>query len=229
MPPRPWAVLFDLDGTLIDSIGLLLRCVHHAFEGHRGPTPSDSEWVAGIGTPLITQLRPYAADDQELEQLVARYRAFQREHHDRLTTAFPEVVDTVRLLHERGHPLAIVTSKADDLAARGIRHVGLGRYFEAIIGCDSCTRHKPEPEPVEIALARLGRAAEEAVFVGDSIHDIASGNAAGVSTVAALWGPFSREALAAARPHHFLDRIGDLPALLDQLAREGKKKGRISA
>ena len=229
MPPRPWAVLFDLDGTLIDSIGLLLRSVHHAFEGHRGRAPSDSEWVAGIGTPLVAQLRPYAADDRELEQLVARYRAFQREHHDRLTTAFPGVVDTVRLLHERDHPLAIVTSKADDLAARGIRHVGLGRYFDAIIGCDSCTRHKPEPEPVEIALARVGRAADEAVFVGDSIHDIASGNAAGVVTVAALWGPFSRETLSAAGPRHYLDRISGLPALLDQLAREGEKKGRISA
>jgi pyrophosphatase PpaX len=229
MPPRPWAVLFDLDGTLIDSIGLLLRCVHHAFEGHRGPVPTDADWVAGIGTPLVAQLRPYAADDRELEQLVARYRAFQRQHHDRLTTPFPGVVDTVRLLHERGHPLAVVTSKADELALRGIRHVGLERYFAEIIGCDACTRHKPEPEPVEIALARLGHAPAEAAFVGDSIHDIASGNAAGVTTIAALWGPFTRATLAVAGPRHFLDRITDLPALLDELAGEGEKKGRISA
>lgn len=229
MPSRPWAVLFDLDGTLIDSIGLLLRCVHHAFEGHRGPSPTDADWVAGIGTPLIAQLRPYAADDRELQQLVQRYRVFQREHHDRLTTAFDGVVDTVRRLHERGHPMAVVTSKADDLALRGIRHVGLDRYVDQIIGCDSCTLHKPEPEPVEIALARLGYQPAEAVFVGDSVHDIASGNAAGVITVAALWGPFSRETLAAAQPSRFLARITELPALLEQLAREGEKKGRIPA
>ena len=226
MLPRPFAVLFDLDGTLIDSIGLLLMCVRHAFDG-RAHAPGDEEWVAGIGTPLVAQLRPYAADDQDLEALIQRYRAFQREHHDAHITAFAGVVDTVRELHARGHPLAVVTSKADDLARRGLRHVGLERYFDEVIGCDACSRHKPDPEPVQVALTRLGYAPSEALFVGDSIHDIASGNAAGVITVAALWGPFTRENLSGASPACFLDRISELPALLDRLSHE-RRGGRAT-
>jgi pyrophosphatase PpaX len=219
MPPRPLAVLFDLDGTLIDSIGLLLLCVRHAFDG-RSVVPTDEEWVAGIGTPLVAQLKPFASDDADLEALIGRYRAFQRAHHDAHTTAFPGVLDTVRALHAGGHPLAVVTSKADDLARRGLRYVGLEPMFDAVIGCDACSRHKPDPEPVQIALSRLGYAPSEAVFVGDSVHDIASGNAAGVITIAALWGPFSRATLSAAEPAHYMERITELPALLHRLSRE---------
>lgn len=215
---RPWAVLFDLDGTLIDSIQLILESARHAFTGYDGRAPSDDEWLAGLGIPLVTCFRPFARDEAELAALVAKYRVHQRAHHDRLTVAYPGVVETVRLLHERGHPMALVTSKNDELAARALRHVGLDAYIPVVITCDSCTRHKPEPEPVEVALAGLGYAPDEAVFVGDSIHDIQSGNAAGVATVAALWGPFPHETLAAASPTAMLDRIEELPALLDRLA-----------
>jgi pyrophosphatase PpaX len=87
------------------------------------------------------------------------------------------------------------------------------------IGMDSCTVHKPEPEPVLVALRELGYQPHEALFVGDSPHDIASGNAAGVTSVAALWGPFTREQLGQQSPSRYLDRITDLPALLDALER----------
>ena len=102
--PRPFAVLFDLDGTLIDSIGLLLECVHHAFEG-RTPAPTDAEWVATIGTPLRKQLAAYIDSDEDLDAVTSRYRTFQRVHHDRLTTAYPGVVETLNELHRRGHPI----------------------------------------------------------------------------------------------------------------------------
>src|SRR5919199_566381 len=152
---RPWALLFDLDGTLIDSIELLLASVRYAFVGHLGRAPSREELVAGIGTPLVTQLRPFAADDAELRRLVERYRAYQREYHDRLTTPYPGVVETLRLLRARGHPMAVVTSKGDELARRSVAHVGLAELIDDVVGCDSCSRHKPEPEPVLVALDRL--------------------------------------------------------------------------
>jgi pyrophosphatase PpaX len=215
---RPWAVLFDLDGTLIDSIQLILDSARHAFAGYDGRVPTDDEWLAGLGIPLVTCFRPFARDEEEVQALVARYRVHQRAHHDRLTVAYPGVVETVRALHERGHPMALVTSKNDELAWRALRHVGLDAYIPVAITCDSCSRHKPEPEPVEVALRRLGYPASEAVFVGDSVHDIASGNAAGVVTVAALWGPFTHQTLAAAGPTETLPRIEELPALLERLA-----------
>ena len=215
--PRPWALLFDLDGTLIDSIELLLASVRYAFVGHLGRAPTREEWIAGIGTPLVTQLRPFAADDAELRRLVERYRAYQREYHDSLTAPYPGVVETLRLLRARGHPMAVVTSKGDELARRSVAHVGLAELIDDVVGCDSCSRHKPEPEPVLVALERLGYGAHEALFLGDSVHDVASGNAAGVVTVAALWGPFSREILARAEPTHMLEHIRALPALIERV------------
>ena len=216
---RPLAVLFDLDGTLIDSIELILNSARHAFRGRTARVPSDGEWLTGVGIPLATMFGRYAVDEADLAALIAGYREYQMAHHDRLVRAYDGVVETLNALRGAGHPLAVVTSKSDVLAARGLSHVGLGEHFDAIVGCDSCTRHKPDPEPVHVALARIGYAPNDAVFVGDSIHDMAAGNAAGVTTIAALWGPFDRATLAPSDPSHFLERISALPALLGSLVR----------
>jgi len=215
--PTPRPVLFDLDGTLLDTIELLLTSVRHAFRDRTDRVPTTEEWVAGIGTPLASQLRPWAADDAELAALSDSYRSFQLMHHDRLTRCYDGALATVRTLHERGHPMAVVTSKPDTLAQRSVSYVGLAPYLPVIVGVNSTARNKPHPEPVLFALERLGVPAASAVFVGDSPHDIAAGNAAGVTTIAALWGPFSRATLAAAGPAYFLDRIGGLPELLDRI------------
>ena len=209
------AILFDLDGTLIDTIELILSSARHAFEGwHRG-VPSDEEWVKGIGTPLVHQLRSYAANDDEVALLLDRYRRYQDHHHDRLTRCYDDVPAVVAHLADRGHPMAIVTSKATPIANRSLAHVGLDRHFEVIVGYDDTERHKPDPEPVRFALQRLGVASDRAVFVGDSPHDIQAGNSAGVLTVAATWGPFTRETLAEARPNHFIGCLAELPGVLD--------------
>jgi pyrophosphatase PpaX len=210
------AVLFDLDGTLIDTIGLLLECARHTFEG-RTPAPTDEEWIAGIGTPLRNQFAAYTSSEEEIEQLTQRYRAFQREHHDRLTAAFPGVLEVLDELESRGHPMGIVTSKSNEMMDRGLEWVGIMRHMKTRIGMDNAKRHKPDPHPVQAALEELEYEPSESIFVGDSPHDIASGNAAGVTTVAALWGPFSREQLEPLRPTHYLENIRDLPGLISRI------------
>jgi pyrophosphatase PpaX len=207
-------VLFDLDGTLIDSIGLILASMRYAFAKCDREPPSDAEWLTGVGTPLRTMFEHYALDDAALDSFIAAYREHQFAHHDELVTSYPGVPETIAVLARSGHPLALVTSKTETLARRGLEHVGILDRFPVIIGCDSCQRHKPHPEPVLTALERLGYEPHEAAFVGDSVHDIAAGNAAGVLTVAALWGPFTRAELAGASPGEFLERIADLPQLL---------------
>src|SRR5947209_6934813 len=197
---RPHAVLFDLDGTLVDSIELILNSAKYAFAKLDRECPSDEEWSAGIGIPLFTMFGRYARDDADRNALIAAYREYQMANHDRLVRCYDDVVDTVKTLHEGGHELAIVTSKSEYLAIRALVLVGLARYMDTIIGCDSSTRHKPDPEPVEIALRRLGRRPSEAVFIGDSVHDLLAGQAAGVRTIAALWGAFRREAMEPGKP-----------------------------
>ena len=214
---RPCAVLFDLDGTLVDSIALLLASMQHAFQG-RARKPSEAEWIEGLGTPLPKQLTPYVESDEDRERLVNRYRTFQHEHHDRLMARYEGVIDTLALLFQRGHPMGVVTSKGNTMMDRGLKFIGADDYIEVAIGYDSVHIHKPDPYPVRATLEKLGYQPAEAVFVGDSPHDINSGNAAGVATIAALWGPFTRSVLAPHNPTYFLEKIQDLPALLDRIA-----------
>jgi len=213
---RPSAILFDLDGTLIDTIELILSSARFAFQGwHRG-VPTDAEWVRGIGTPLVQQLRAYTQDDAELATLLDRYRHHQREHHDRMTRCYADVPEVVERLSREGYRLAIVTSKATPIAHQSLAHVGLDAYFQTVVGYEDTARHKPHPEPVLQALTRLGVTTDDSVFVGDSPHDIHAGRAAGVATVAALWGAFDRETLAAAEPDHLIECASDLPGVLDR-------------
>jgi pyrophosphatase PpaX len=217
---RPIAVLFDLDGTLIDSIALLLASVRHAFEGSRGGVPTDEEWVAGIGTPLASQLRSFVQSEEEVVALALRYRTFQREHHDRLTTVYDGTLETVQTLAANGHPMGIVTSKSNAMMQRSLAYTGLAPYMRSTIGCDSCDRHKPDPLPVRLAMQEMGYEAHEAVFVGDSPHDMNAGNAAGVTTIAALWGPFTSGQLEPANPAYYLGAITELPALIQRIQGE---------
>jgi len=214
--PRRPTVLFDLDGTLIDSIELILNSARYAFEKLDRECPPDSEWTAGIGIPLFTMFGRYAKDAADQAALIAAYREYQLANHDRLIRCYDDVVDTVAMLSASGHELGIVTSKSEALAMRGLAHVGLARFMDTVVGCDSSTRHKPDPEPVQIALHRLDCAPENAVFVGDSVHDILAGNAAGVTTLAATWGAFKKADLEPGKPDFYLEHISELSAFLDR-------------
>jgi pyrophosphatase PpaX len=210
------AILFDLDGTLVDTVPFILEAVRHAFEGY-GRCPTDEEWIAGIGTPLRTQLASFARRPDDVDGLFQRYRGFWIERHDERTKAFPGAVEVVAALSARGHPIGIVTAKIEHGAYRTLRHTGLLPHVQAVIGADSCANAKPHPEPVLLAAARLGARPSDAILVGDSPHDIAAAKAAGARAVAALWGACTRPVLAAAGADHLLEHLQDLPALVESL------------
>ncbi len=210
------ALLFDLDGTLIDSIGLLLDCMAHAFEG-RSPAPARAQWVAGIGTPLRTQLAEWATDADDVDRLVMRYRDYQDRHLEALTTAYPRVLETLAWARAEGHATAVVTSKGKLMTARSLAHVGIAESFDTVVTYEETERHKPLPDPVQLALARLSVEPTHALFVGDSPHDMHAGRAANVATAAATWGPFSRAELALAAPTFWLTSMDDVRNVAGQL------------
>ncbi|MBI3568530.1 MAG: HAD-IA family hydrolase [Gemmatimonadetes bacterium] len=206
------AVLFDLDGTLIDSIQLIIGAFRHAFDAFEGDRPAEAELVSGIGTPLVKQLARYARSDDELTMLRERYRAYQQTNHDTMVRAFPGAVALVGDLRARGVAVGVVTSKGEEFARQGLAVAGFGDLIEELVGVDSTENHKPHPEPVFVAMKRLRVTSAQATFVGDSPHDVAAGNAAGVRTIGVTWGPFSRDTLVAANASIICDTMEELGA-----------------
>jgi pyrophosphatase PpaX len=217
----PAALLFDLDGTLIDSIELIMRSMRHAFDGHATASPTDAEWRALIGRPLRDSFREFVTEESEIDHLFGRYREYQLEHHDRLVRPYDGIVAAIQGFAAEGHPMAIVTSKADWLAQRALVHVGLDAAIPVVVGCDSCTRHKPHPEPVERALALLRSTPADAIFVGDSPHDVESGRAAGVRTIGVTWGAATGDELARAGADVVIHEVEQLPAAVRRMVAEG--------
>ena len=206
--------LFDLDGTLIDSIGLIVDSYHHTLAVHGFPPRSDADWIRGIGTPLTAQLSEYGEDEATLAAMIATYRAYNIANHDARVRAYPGIPEVIRDLHAAGVHIGIVTSKNRSGTERGLRVAAITEFVRGSVGADDVTHHKPHREPVDRALALLEADRENTVFIGDSVHDMRSGRASGVQTAAALWGPFSRDELARAEPDAFLERPDDLRALI---------------
>jgi pyrophosphatase PpaX len=212
--PTLRTVLFDLDGTLIDSLRLILDSYHHTLAQHGLPARTDDEWLKGVGTPLTVQLAEWRDEPGTLEAMIATYREYNLRHHDRMVTVYPGVVDAVREIKAVGLQTGLVTSKNRNGALRGLRLVGLEALMDVLVCADEVTNPKPHPEPVEMAVSLLGADRATTVYVGDSLHDMHSGRAAGVHTAAALWGPFGRDHLESAYPDYWLETPGDLVSLV---------------
>jgi pyrophosphatase PpaX len=212
--PRFRTVLFDLDGTLIDSIRLILDSYHHTLSRHNLPARTDEHWLKGVGTPLAVQFSDWQNSPEMLEAMIATYREYNLQHHDAMVTLYPGILDALRKIKAAALQTGLVTSKNRPGALRGLRLVGLEAFLDVMVCADEVSNPKPHPEPVELAVSLLGGQPDSTVYVGDSIHDMQSGRAAGVKTAAALWGPFGRDHLAAAEPDYWLDTPEDLLKLV---------------
>jgi pyrophosphatase PpaX len=207
-------VLFDLDGTLIDSIRLILDSYHHTLNLHKLPARSDEDWLKGVGTPLHVQFSEWREFPERLEAMIATYREYNLKHHDRMVTVYPGVLEAVREIKATGLQTGLVTSKNRQGALRGLRLVGLEALMDVLVCADEVTNPKPHPEPVEKAVELLGADPATTVYVGDSVHDMRSGRAARVKTAAALWGPFGRAHLEGASPDYWLETPRELVSLV---------------
>ena len=201
--PPVW--LFDFDGTLVDSEALILSSFRYATDHVLGETPSDDVLRAGIGLTLEQQAHELAGERaQELFDVYVRHN---RGAHAELLRTFPGVAEMLVRLRERGARLAVVTAKIRATLELGFEHVPLRReWFEVLIAKEDTDRHKPEPEPLLLALERMAARRDQAIYVGDSPFDIRAAHAAGVTAAAAAWGDiFARDVLVAERPHLVFD------------------------
>jgi pyrophosphatase PpaX len=197
-------VLFDLDGTLIDSGPIILASMQHATRTVLGREISREELAARVGGQgLIAQMTELAP--AQVDELVEAYRAHNDPLHETLE-AFAGMVEILPQLRTDGRRLGIVTAKRHRTVALAFaRFPWLEEQFDVVIAQDDTERHKPDPDPVLEALRRLGAAPEEAAYVGDSPFDIQAAKSAGAFAVGVAWGGIhSDERLLAEEPDAFV-------------------------
>jgi len=213
--PRPHPgfdpVVFDLDGTVVDSVELIVKSFRHATSTVLGEVLPDEFIVAGVGRPLRAQMERLSAENAQ--ELYDVYREYNHRRHDELIRGYDGIEEVLDALQAAGRRTGIVTSKSRDTTAMAFRAVGLEKRFDVVVTATDTTEHKPSPVPLQLCLQRLGATAAGSIYVGDSPYDIQAGAAAGMTTAAVAWGVFGREVLLASDPDFWLDKPRDLLAL----------------
>jgi pyrophosphatase PpaX len=206
-------VLFDLDGTVIDSGKLILASFRHATRTVLGRELTDEQLLAGVGgTTLEEQMR--AIDASRVDELVAAYREHNMPLHAELE-ACAGIDDVLERLHAEGRRLGIVTAKRRATVDLAFEVLPLEHLFDAVVTNDDVERGKPWPDGILLALERLGGRPEEAAYVGDSPYDVGAARAAGVRAIAVTWGGmYGRELLEGESPDVVVSNAGELLAAL---------------
>ena len=206
-------VLFDFDGTVIDSGAIIIASMRHATKTVLGRDIPDEELGRAVGgSGLLEQMR--LLDPNRVDELVACYR----EHNEPLHADLAEcagMTDVLTELKDEGRRLGVVTAKRQETVKLAFSYLPLERFFDVVVGSDDTMRHKPDPEPLQHALGLLGAAADDAAYVGDSPFDVRAAKAAGVHAIAVTWGGIHpRERLEAEAPDAVVDSPEELLAAL---------------
>jgi pyrophosphatase PpaX len=202
-------ILFDLDGTLIDTNELIIASFTHTV-GKYGERPyTREEIIEFIGPPLVDSLQKVNPNN-DVEEMMATYREHNYANHEKYVKAYPTVVETIKKLKAAGYQLGIVTTKLSDTAKLGLELTGMADMFEVLIGLDDVVNAKPHPEPILTAIEKLQANPMTTLMVGDNYHDIEAGHNAGVQTAGVAWTIKGREVLEAHDPHYMLEQMSDL-------------------
>lgn len=205
-------LLFDLDGTLINTNELIIESFLHTLEHFRPGEFNREKVIEFIGPPLVDSF--HLVDPNQVEEMVTHYRTFNHKMHDELVTEYKGVYETIQTLHEQGYKLAIVTTKIRQTAMMGLKLTGLDAFFDTVIGLDDVNRGKPDPEPLEKALEQLDAKKETAIMVGDSYSDILAGKNLGIPTVAVAWSIKGLEKVKSFEADYIIDEMEELLSIV---------------
>ena len=210
--PRPRAVLFDLDGTVVDSVELIVASFDYAVRRVLDLELPREALIEHVGKPLREQM--LAFDPDRADELVRLYREFNHREHDRMLRLYDGMDRLLRALRHDGFRLGLVTSKSRPTTDMAFSTTGIEPLFDAIVCAEDTVRNKPYPDPLLRAAELLGVDPGAAVYVGDSPYDLQAARAAGMPCVAVGWGVFDRATLEAEHPERFTEDMGQLAAVL---------------
>ena len=207
-------VLFDLDGTLVDSGAIILASFRHATSTVLRREIADHELMAAVGGPGLRE-QMEALDPERAEELIEVYSAHNAGLHDGLEPC-SGVLDALASLHAEGRQLGVVTAKRRATLELAFEVLpDLRRFFGVTVAAEDTARHKPNPEPLLLALAELGADGDGAAYVGDSPFDLQAAKAAGIGSIAVTWGRIhSRERLERESPDALVETAEELLAAL---------------
>jgi pyrophosphatase PpaX len=202
-------VLFDLDGTVVDSGAIILASMRHAAETVLGTSPPDDELMAMVGGPgLHAQMQMLSKE--RADELVRVYRDHNEPLHDGLE-ACAGMDDVLVALRDEGHRLGIVTAKRRATVELAFRRVPVAHLFDVVVAGDETERLKPDPEPLLVAAKRLRAAVDDCVYVGDSPFDVRAARAAEMHAIAVTWGGIHpRDVLETETPDAIVDTPEEL-------------------
>ena len=206
-------LLFDLDGTLIDTNELIIASFLHTFEQYCPNRYKREDILPFMGPSLMETFS--SIDEEKAEEMIEVYQTFNKQNHDLLVKEFNGVHETINALKESGYKLGVVTTKKSDVVGMGLSLTNLTPFFDAVITYNDVTKIKPDPEPIYKALDALGSHPQETVMVGDNYHDILAGKNAGTKTAGVSWSLKGKDYLQRFEPDYMLDSMGDLLRLLE--------------
>lgn len=206
------AVLFDVDGTLLDTREFILSAMEHALTRHGLAAPARAELASQVGRPLEAIYGDFGIEAEAANRLVESHRSFQAENLH-LAAAFPGASEMLGTLVRAGLKLGAVTSRSRRTSVRTIELAGLAPYFDIIVSAEDAAALKPDPAPLLLALGALGESHEHAAMVGDTRHDIEAGKALGMFTVGATYG-FAGEAIRESGPDVVIGEITELAGVI---------------
>lgn len=180
-------ILFDLDGTLIDTNKLIIDSFKHTYKLHLNVDISEEEILRHFGEPLIITLRRYSASEEEAQEMFKTYIEYNEAKHDSVVMLCSGIHECLAALKNLGCTLAVVTSKRKKIALQGLALFDLLKYFDVVVALEDTNSHKPNPEPILKALELLAAETEEAIMVGDSVFDILCAKNAGVRSILVKW------------------------------------------
>lgn len=205
-------VLFDLDGTLLNTRELINRSFVHTFEHFRPDhVLTDEELDSFFGPSLRQTFSRYSTDEQEIEEMIQYYRQFNVASHDEMVTAFPGAKSLIRTLARKGYKLGVVSSKKTDLVEHGLEIFGMRDKIKVIIGEEDVKNPKPDPEGILEAMRILD--SKKALYVGDGVGDIEAGKNAGIDTIGVLYSD-RKEQILAAEPTYTIHSLDQILAIL---------------
>ncbi|MFO7317778.1 MAG: pyrophosphatase PpaX [Bacilli bacterium] len=209
------ALLFDFDGTLLNTNELIIRTFMHVLNDKFPGQYSPQDCIKFIGPSLketFEQITP-----NEVDEMIAKYREWNHAYHDQYVKEFDGVNETLEQLKQEGHKLAIVSTKKKETIERGLKLMKAEHYFDFWIGLEDVSKVKPDPEPVLLALDRLKVPKEKALMIGDNYHDILAGKNAGVKTAGVAWSIKGEDYLRQFQPDYMLHHMSDLLTIVKGL------------